>query len=230
MKTVGIIGGMGPFATLDFFKKILESSHVELDQEHLHIFIDNNSQIPDRTSYIMGAGIDPYPFILESAKKLIMIGCTLLCMPCNTAHYWADILKNDIDGKAIFIDMIETVKEYIQLKYGTNTRIFVMGTNGLITSKLYDKYFGDSMLLYPGTSLQDEIMSLIMQIKAGKLTELANIFNKLIFKLKEYNPDVIIAACTEIPLILPYVNSDIEILDTNLLLAKKVVKEAYERI
>jgi aspartate racemase len=230
MKTLGIIGGMGPFATLDFFRKTLESSHVETDQEHLHIFIDNYSQIPDRTAYLMGYGIDPYPLILECAKKLIMLDCSLLCMPCNTAHFWADLLKIDIDGKATFIDMIETVKEYILQKYGNNTRVLIMGTKGLIISKLYNNYFDNSMLIYPGTSLQDEIMSLIMQIKAGKLMELTNIFNELIFKLKEYNPDVIIAACTEIPLLLPYVNLDIEILDTSLLLAKKVVKVAYEGI
>lgn len=221
---------MGPFATLDFFRKVLELSHVEADQEHLHIIIDNYSQIPDRTAYIMGTGIDPYPFILASAKKLIMCGSSVLCMPCNTAHFWVDMLKSDIKDKAIFIDMIETVKGYILQHYGSNTKALIMGTNGLVISKLYNRYFDNTMLIYPGNSLQDEIMGIIVQIKAGKLTELTEIFKKLIYKLKKYNPDVIIAACTEIPLVLPYINTDIEILDPNLLLAKKVVDLAYERI
>jgi len=150
-----------------------------------------------------------------------MCGSSVLCMPCNTAHFWVDMLKSDIKDKAIFIDMIETVKGYILQHYGSNTKALIMGTNGLVISKLYNRYFDNTMLIYPGNSLQDEIMGIIVQIKAGKLTELTEIFKKLIYKLKKYNPDVIIAACTEIPLVLPYINTDIEILDPNLLLDKK---------
>lgn len=227
---LGIIGGMGPFATLDLFKKILEVSQVDLDQEHLHILIDNNPQIPDRTTFLMGSGENPYPFILESAKTLIKLNCSVLCMPCNTAHYWAHQLKKDIDGKTLFIDMIETVKEYIYLKYGNKVKALIMGTNGLVKSKIYDKYFESSMLIYPENSLQKEVMTIIKFIKAGKTSEMIGVFKELLLKLRQYKSDLLVAACTEIPIILPFINNDIEILDSNLLLAQKVVDVAYERI
>jgi aspartate racemase len=230
MRTLGIIGGMGPFATLDFFKKVLDASDVECDQKHLHIFIDNYPQIPDRTTFLLKGGENPYPLILESAKNLIMLNCSVLCMPCNTAHYWAEQLKRDISGDAIFIDMIESVKEYIFLKYGNKVKALIMGTDGLVKSKIYDKYFDSSILIYPDNSLQNEVMTIIKLIKAGKTTDIIDVFKELLAKLKKYKPDLLIAACTEIPIILPFINSDVEILDSNLILAQKVVEVAYERI
>lgn len=230
MKKVGVIGGMGPFATLDFFKKVLDASDVECDQEHLHILIDNHPQIPDRTDFLSGCGEDPYPFILQSAKNLIMLNCSVLCMPCNTAHYWAEQLKRDISGDAIFIDMVETVKEYVFLKYGNKVKALIMGTDGLVKSKIYDKYFDTSTLIYPDISLQNEVMTIIKLIKAGKTTDIIDLFEELLAKFKKYKPDLLIAACTEIPIILPFINCDVEILDSNLILAKKIVEVAYERI
>jgi aspartate racemase len=230
MKTLGIIGGMGPFATLDFFKKVLGASDVDVDKEHLHILIDNYPQIPDRTDFILGNGENPYPFILESARKLIILNCDIICMPCNTAHYWAEQLKRDIIDDAIFIDMIETVKDYISQNYGSNKKALILGTNGLVRGEVYDKYFGSSLLMYPENSLQDEIMRIIKLIKAGRLKEIVTDFKELLIKLKKYRYDVMIAACTEIPLILPFVDSEISILDTNLILANRVVEVAYERI
>ena len=230
MRTLGIIGGMGPFATLDFFKKMLNASDVYVDQEHLHILIDNYPQIPDRTDFLSGRGENPYPFILESTKKLIMLNCDVLCMPCNTAHYWAEQLKRDINGDAIFIDMIETVKDYIYQNYGSNKKALIIGTNGLVIGKVYDKYFDSSMLIYPENILQNKIMTIIKLIKAGKLIETVNDFNELITNLKRYRPDILVTACTEIPLILPFIKPDINIVDTNLILAKRAVEVAYERI
>ncbi len=87
---LGILGGMGPLATCEFFKKIIELTPAEKDQDHLHIIIDNNTNIPDRTEYILGKGKDPRIELIRSAIRLESIGADYIAIPCNTAHYFYD--------------------------------------------------------------------------------------------------------------------------------------------
>ena len=84
MKTIGIIGGMGPLATIDIFNKIVRNTQVEKDQDHIPILINNNPQIPDRTKSILSQGISPVDEIIKSGKKLEAIGADFLIIPCNT--------------------------------------------------------------------------------------------------------------------------------------------------
>ncbi len=92
-KTVGILGGMGPLATVDLFAKIVENTPAVLDQDHLRIIIDNNPQIPPRVEAILQGGEDPLPAMVASAKLLAAAGADFIVMPCNTAHYWLDGLR-----------------------------------------------------------------------------------------------------------------------------------------
>ena len=88
MKMVGIIGGMGPLATVDLFGKIVNLTDAKCDNDHIHILIDNNTYIPDRTSYILGDGENPIDELVKSAKRLKNMGADFLIMPCNTSHYY----------------------------------------------------------------------------------------------------------------------------------------------
>ena len=87
-KVIGIIGGMGPMATADLFIKIVENTAARTDQEHLHVLIDNNTDIPDRTACILAGSDAPLGPMVESAKRLVDQGADLLIIPCNTAHYF----------------------------------------------------------------------------------------------------------------------------------------------
>ena len=103
MKIIGIIGGMGPAATIDLYKKIVENTPAEKDQEHIHVIIDSYPQIEDRTEYILYGGKNPAPRLIESAKRLESAGADALIMPCNTAHYFA----KDIENRGYFIQKME---------------------------------------------------------------------------------------------------------------------------
>ncbi len=93
MKTIGILGGMGPQATVSLFQKIIDRKQALCDQEHIPLLIDNNTAIPDRTDYILGKGINPRPEIIRSAVRLENAGADLLIMPCNTAHvFYLDVV------------------------------------------------------------------------------------------------------------------------------------------
>ena len=89
-KTIGIIGGMGPLATADLFEKIVGHTKAACDQEHLHVVIDSNTNIPDRTAALLHGGADPLPELVKSAGRLEKMGADVLIMPCNTAHNYYD--------------------------------------------------------------------------------------------------------------------------------------------
>ena len=89
-KAIGIIGGMGPMATLDLFRKVLDSTDAHSDAEHIRLYMDCHTGVPDRTKAILAGGESPVPYIVESAKKLAAIGAELLLIPCKTSHYFYD--------------------------------------------------------------------------------------------------------------------------------------------
>jgi len=85
-KTIGILGGMGPYATVELFSKILKFTPARKDQEHLRIIIDNNLKIPDRTEAILGNGKSLLPEMIATAKNLEKAKVDFILIPCNTAH------------------------------------------------------------------------------------------------------------------------------------------------
>ena len=95
-KSIGIIGGMGPLATCDLMEKIIRNTKAACDQDHLHLYVDCNTEIPDRTKAILGEGQSPAPEMITSAGKLIGMGADLLMMPCNTAHYFYEELAQAV--------------------------------------------------------------------------------------------------------------------------------------
>ena len=86
MKTIGIIGGMGPMATVDLMQKVILATDAQEDQEHIHILVDNNTNIPDRTAAIMGQGANPVPEMQKSADRLTAAGAAVWIVGCNTAQ------------------------------------------------------------------------------------------------------------------------------------------------
>ena len=87
-KVIGIIGGMGPMATADLFRKLVSLTDADSDREHIHVLIDNDPSIPDRTDAILYGGESPVPLICAAAHRLEAAGADVLIMPCNTGHYF----------------------------------------------------------------------------------------------------------------------------------------------
>ena len=92
-KTIGVLGGMGPEATVEIFERIVNGTPAKTDQDHLRMIIDNNPGIPDRTAAILKKGPDPLPALIRSAQVLQQAGADFLVIPCNTAHYWLPKLR-----------------------------------------------------------------------------------------------------------------------------------------
>lgn len=197
-KKLGILGGMGPLATADLFKTIVLLTDANSDQEHMHIVIDNNTSIPDRTSYIMGVGEDPRKYLIESAKQLENMGAEFLIMPCNTAHYFYEDIVKEIDIP--FLHIVEETAKFILDKYPNMKKVGLLASDGTCSSGIYDKYFSgyEIEVIKPTKAKQSYVMNLIYSIKSGNKDITLDGFYKAVEEMKKRGVEVFILGCTEL--------------------------------
>lgn len=198
-KTLGIIGGMGPLATVKLFKKIVLKTDADCDQEHIHILIDNNTQIPSRPNFIMDSrNENPKHELIKSAKKLESIGADFLVMPCNTAHYFYNDIIEVINIP--FLNMIDLTLKHLEENYPYIRKIGLLSTEGTIQAKIYDQVFKSSHIeiLKPDVKEQSYINDLISSVKQGITDHNLNSFYETIDNMNNQGVELFIAACTEI--------------------------------
>ncbi|WP_068501098.1 aspartate/glutamate racemase family protein [Paenibacillus kribbensis] len=224
IKTVGIMGGMGPLATVDLMDKIIRLTPAQNDQDHIHMIVDNYPQIPDRTSAIMGKGNDPLPFMKQSAKRLEDAGADLIVIACNTAHYYLQDIQETV--RAPIVNMPKETASFID-EAGIR-RVSLLATDGTLKTLLYQNALHEKgiTVLEPDEITQAIVMEGIYSVKAGHIEKgkrlLVNAFQTMIAK----GTEAVVAACTEIPIVLNEVDG-IKVIDPTYILAKRVVDVAY---
>jgi len=228
VKTVGIMGGMGPAATLDLFYKILKATPAKRDQDHIHIIIDNFPQIPDRTAFLLGKGANPLPYILKSVRTLERANVDVLCMPCNTAHYFVEDIRKATPLP--FISIIESTLNEIRSRFEDSKNIGLLATDGTIIGKVYHKVFEAEgyNIITLSEEKQHEVMRIIYSIKAGKMEENVQPFEEIIEHMKFLGSELVILGCTELPILLKYFEPSIPVIDATSCLAKEIVNFATE--
>lgn len=230
MKIIGIIGGMGPAATIDLYKKIVDNTPAEKDQEHIHVIIDSYPQIEDRTGYILHGGKNPAPKLIESAKRLEAAGADALIMPCNTAHYFAKDIENIVNIPLIHI--VKCSAEAVKNNYPKTKKIGLIATTGTIKAGVYGnilKEYGFETIDLP-EKIENNIMDCIYKgVKAGKTEEYSRLFQQCIDEIADLGADLLIAGCTEIPLLMPYVKTKLPVIDATYELASAAVKFALDK-
>lgn len=198
-KTIGIIGGMGPLATADLFAKIIRSTNAASDSEHIHIIVDNDPSIPDRTGFILRGGDSPVESIVRSALLLQNAGAGILAMPCNAAHCFIDQIQARVDIP--LLNMIELTARH--LKERGVTRAALLAVDGTVRTGIYSqvcKAHGIDIAL-PDARLQREVMDVIYKgIKAGKTEYDVSALQRGIDGLTEDGAQTVILGCTELPL------------------------------
>jgi len=226
-KVVGIMGGMGPLATVDLMQKIISFTPAEKDQDHLHLITDNFPQIPDRTTAILGKGTDPTPFMIESAHRLESAGADFLVVACNTAHFFVKSVENTVSIPILHMPL-ETAKF---LKKHHFKKVGLLATDGTINTKLYQHscHHYKIEVIEPNIQMQKEVMKGIYAIKGGNLEQGSSYLSKITRSLIEEGAEAIIAGCTEIPLVLKS-SSFSAIIDPTEILARAVIKNANDLI
>ncbi|MCK8060020.1 MULTISPECIES: aspartate/glutamate racemase family protein [unclassified Fusibacter] len=215
-KRIGIIGGMGPEATARFYLKLIERTSVSTDQDHFRVIIDSNPKIPDRTAAILGEGESPVPYIIETGKTLEKAGVDIACIPCITSHYFFDEVQAGLDFR--IIHAIKALNRYVKSEYPQVKKIGVLSTTGTVKTAIYDKDLNGLEIIYPDDSTQAEnVMQAIYGeegIKRGNhgmkpLGLLRIAANKMI----ACGAELIIAGCTEVPIVLKQEHIDVPLID-----------------
>lgn len=198
MYKLGVIGGMGPLATVKFYDKIVLNTEAHNDNEHIDLIVLNHSTMPDRTKCIIEN--KDTEFLNEIKKDLEIlerIGIDVVAIPCNTSHYFYDEFKNFTNLK--IINMIE--ETILEIKRRGIKKVAVFGTLGTINSKVYNKYAKENGIEVKELSLEDKktVMDIIYKIK-----ETNNLESKdFVEILNRYCNDktIGIIACTELSLL-----------------------------
>ncbi len=198
---LGILGGMGPMATSDFFRKIIELTVASIDQEHIHVIIDNNTEIPDRTGFILNNGEDPRREMVRTAIKLEMMGADLIAMPCNTAHYFYKDINSYTNIPVV--NMIEEIAIFLCRLLTAQLSFLLLATAGTYESKVYQNSFNKFglTLIEPNPLAKEIVMEWIYQVKAGKVVTTSKMMNDLIKKTTGGVEIPVILGCTELPVL-----------------------------
>ena len=214
-KTIGIIGGMGPLATADLFEKIVGHTKAACDQEHLHVVIDSNTNIPDRTAALLHGGADPLPELTGSARRLEAMGADVLIMPCNTAHNYYDGIS-----AAVSVPVLHMVRLTAQALVERGVKkAGLLATDGTVRTGIYQKSFAGSgvELLTPDEAGQRAVMEMIYQgVKAGDMAFDAKPARQAMERLLAAGAEVLILGCTELPLAVKLYGIDLPAVDPTL--------------
>ncbi|RXI38443.1 aspartate racemase [Clostridium tetani] len=225
-KIVGIIGGMGPKATVDLYNKIVDYTDASSDQDHLHVVIDGNAKIPDRTSYILGNGKSPLDELVKTGERLKNAGADFLIMPCNTAHYFYDELYEKLNMP--FINMIEEVGKYIVTKHG-KIKVGLLGTLGTYQGKVYERYCKELGLdiIIPSKEVRQKVSDAVYIVKSGQRNFTKEFAMDMLKEFDEKDVNAVILGCTELPLIFQPLENDLkdfEFISSTDILAKETIK------
>ena len=227
---IGILGGMGTQAGLDFCTKLAKLNRGKADQKYPLFVLYNKSNIPDRKQ-----NLKKYNKVLKSlidgCKFLQKSKCKFISIPCNTAHYWYKDLRKKI--KIPILNMPEIVYLNAKNKLQRNSKIALLATEATIKTGIYSHYFNKKFLLIsPGTTLQKRsVNKSIKLVKMGKIKEAERAIKPAVNYLIQKKCKKIILGCTELPIAIFAYKSfkkaklSKTFLDPNLILAEASIKK-----
>jgi aspartate racemase len=200
-RVIGILGGMGPEATADFFREIIRLTPAQKDQDHIPVLIYSDPRVPERTPAIVGAGEDPTPYLLNGARVLEKAGAGIIAVPCNTAHYFLPRVRSQV--RVTILDMIEETFRTTRAAVAGTAAVGLLATQGTVRSGVYRDLFArhGMEVLVPNAADQERVQQAILQIKAGSYDRSGqDTFESIGAGLVESGAGAVILGCTEIPL------------------------------
>ena len=204
---VGVVGGVGPAATVDFMHKIVRNTPATRDQDHIKVLVEQNPQIPDRTENLIGEGQDPTLSLYATCKKLEAGDADIIAIPCNTAHAFVERIQPYLNVP--IVNMLTVTVDYLRTTFPALREVGVLATSGTIASGVYQRALEAAGLeqVVPGPALQARVMNAIYGprgVKAGYTSgECMEDIVAAVDALIERGVEVIILGCTELPLLLP---------------------------
>lgn len=227
---LGVIGGMGPLATADFFRKLVDATPATDDQDHLPVLIHSVPQIPSRPAAILRAGPSPLPALLEARDRLLGAGATMLAMPCNTAHHWYDDL---VAGCTVpFIHIVDAVADQLP---ADARELAIVATRATLLTRVFERRLAAHgvALTSPDEATYDRaVQPAIDAVKRGAAEEGGRLLEPVIAAELERGAAAVVLACTELPIALDAVASPLRArcIDSTDALARACVRHWTARI
>ena len=232
-KTIGILGGMGPEATVDCFDNIVRNTPAAKDQDHLRVVIDSNPAVPDRTAAIVADGQSPVPVMVSGCEALQRAGADFIIIPCVSAHFFLADVQQQIELPILSI--FDAVAEAIKREHPEINTVGLLGTTGTVRGGLFQQRLMEDGILtiVPEDAVQSKIMSAIYDIKNAEAdrtrSEIRNALISAAESLISHSPEGaegIIAGCTEIPLALRQKHLPLPYFDAVTILARAAILRA----
>lgn len=204
---IGVVGGVGPAATVDFLAKLVGNTPAARDQDHLKVIVEQNPQIPDRTAHLIGDGPDPTVSLYATCKRLEQGGANLVAIPCNTAHAFVERIQPRLSIP--IVNMLSVTAQFLRERFPSLREVGVLATSGTLASGVYGDALAAQGLsqIAPPPALQARVMAAIYGergVKAG-FTDGAcrDDIEAALGGLVRMGARVVLLGCTELPLLLP---------------------------
>ncbi len=226
-KIIGVLGGMGPKATIEFFAQIVGRTRAKREQDHLRVLIDNNPKVPERMKAILHGGESCLPELVRSARALQRAGADFIVIPCVTVHYFHGALQKRTSLPVLHI-IEETVKR-VRRKHAGVRRVGLLATIGTIRAGLFHKALAGTKLelLVPCDQAQAKLIRAVHAIKAdGATTQARTLVRRAAQDLLDRGADLVIAGCTEVPLVLKDGDLPVPVIDPVAILADAAIERA----
>ena len=245
LSIIGVIGGVGPYAGLDFVKKIFDNTKANCDQEHLNcMLVSCSSIIPDRTGFLLqnegaaaqpsGAGENPAYGMFESAKRLYLAGVRHAVVACNTAHsgrifsLFSVLVKEQLPELNI-VNLLETCALYVKESLPKIKRVGLLASMGTHKTRVYHEYFKKEdgfILIEPDAAGQERVHEAIYSVKANTkdigIKEREKISNEIL-RLAGQGAEAVVLGCTELPLAADPKDFRIPVIDPGLVVARRLI-------
>jgi aspartate racemase len=221
---LGVLGGMGPLATVDFMHKLVDATPAARDQEHMPVIVHSVPQIPDRSAAYLSGSDTPWPYLLDGLRTLERAGADAIAIPCNTAHIWHPRLEQASQVKVLHIGRVSC--EAIVHQAGRTGRIGLLATSATLRSHIYHDELeraGLAVVDPDAESQQACVMAGIAAVKAGRLDNGRALLTRAAQALLAEPLDALLLACTEIPVALAGADFGVPAVDATDLLARACV-------
>ena len=205
---IGVLGGMGPLATVDFFSKLLAATPAACDADHVPLLIQSDPRIPPRPPAILSGAPSPLPALRAGRDRLIAGGALALAMPCNTAHFWYAELARDCPVP--FLSIVQSSCDELAALAAPGASIGLIATRATLAARIFDaplQAAGYSPLPPEDAQLDGVILPAIEHVKAGRATEGGRLIEQAVAHLMARGAAAVILACTETPVALDAIAS-----------------------
>ncbi|MBR5019336.1 MAG: amino acid racemase [Bacteroidales bacterium] len=197
--TLGVLGGMGPAATAEFQRLLAVKAPAECDQDHPRMIVYSHTVTPDRTTYLLGKGPDPEPYLLDGLQTLIRWGADRLAVTCNTAHHFIDKF---LEQGLIAVPVIHIVEETIRsCRERSPEGAWLTATLGTMNTGIYQQHASASgyRFLIPDEAMRERIHAVTDLVKAGRQQEAGVRYRAIVETLWKEARIPVVQACTELP-------------------------------